>query len=175
VKRSGYLSVAYVSLSSSGLLNKNLFCSVITFLDCFVAMLLAMTGRLTTLLHGYLSSVIASCRPMLFAVMGGFDTLLCVVASCRLTLLTMTEKLNTLLHDYLSSVIARSVSDEAIQLLKCYSPRVAARCEDIFALCDYSSSVVASEQKGVKRSSYLSVVYVSLSSSGLLNRIIFFV
>jgi hypothetical protein len=66
VKQSSYLGVAYVSFSSLGSLNKNLFYSVITFLDCFVAMLLAMTGRLGTLLR-----VIASCRLMLFAVMDG--------------------------------------------------------------------------------------------------------
>jgi hypothetical protein len=36
-KQSSYLSDTYVSLSNSDLLNKIIFCSVATFLDCFVA------------------------------------------------------------------------------------------------------------------------------------------
>jgi hypothetical protein len=39
--------------------------------------------------------------------------------------------------------------------------------------CGYSSFVIAGERKGVKQSSYLGVAYMNLSTSGLLNGIIF--
>jgi hypothetical protein len=86
-------------------------CGAIAVLSVYgTRVFLFSVEKLNMLLHGYLLSVIAPRRPMLFAVI---------------------EKLNTLLHDYLSPVIA-------------------------------------SDRKGAKQSSYLSVVYVSLSGLGFI-------